>query len=466
MRRFADPYYSPESPIIPRGPNHYHRAVTYVAGLSLVLTGCTTAPDNDSAPTSAPEPTPTSTVLEAFNPIEAECNPESALKFVGSNDAYVDSEAEACLDVYENADIALINYSLDSDTAKTFAADVEAAIEQATRDDIKPTITIIEPSQEAMDLYAKNTDDCAEITDLDDYGSFVADAVMPELRKYDKLLAVSNTQSCNDAAIGVANGTYHRYAEVFEINDSLEAIAANNGKTTIEKKETGGLTVTSSIENPVLTAVHEVLHTFGMGHSGDVTGSGTDMFSYLRSNENDATVQSDNLDLTKFFEKSDYSEYIYDDVMGSPEELPDGATLNALQMSLLEWPQQILGKETKTTLVEVTDKPVSFDAENATSLVAMIKLDTPLPFPQGKGSSYSAGDSQIYDRIAFIGNTFNDGTFYAVDAYVVGNDGNIISLGTMSVEDRAETTHYRLTVEGAVISVDASADNVKVSINK
>lgn len=426
------------------------RVIAFITGLSLSLTGCAAnTPQVEASPFSLP--IVGESLYDTYEGQHGGCDPSGTLNMFSEQPDNLERKAQECLDVYADTDIALINYSLDPNTASQFAEAIEDELAQVTDRLIIPEITIIEPSELARSIYENNVTDCTSIKNIEQYGSFIAAASMEELQPYDQIIGVGNNPVCEENVVGVADGSYHRYSEVFYVNDELTAIENNNNEEVGDNSA-----IQNSLVDPVMTATHEILHNFGLNHSGVFYGK-TNTLNGEFNPDSDYRVN-----LEHYFSSGYYYEYGKSDVMGNPSESPDNTTLNPIQINTLEWPYEILGKETLVDNQDIMKAPAIFTTENNESRIASIALPIALSAPT-EGYFNSSSAHQFYDKLYFT-SIVSDDQVTGVNVYVAGQTGNIISLGAIyrGYGDGAPM-HFELFMTGAEIYVDFTESNATVS---
>ena len=217
--------------IAPRIPT---RLVAGLGGLSLLVSGYLFV--TDVSDTNAESSNP----LRNFRSLSSDCIPTETLEL--TDQAQQQAEALECKAVYEDMDVAIVNYALDEDAAEAIAKSLEARVEDMTARVMNLEVNVITPSDEAIALHAEESpDNCIDYTKEADYGSYIANAVMPELNAYDSIVGLEAMPSCNETVGGVASGGHYRYAEAFNVSDeSNPAIVTTIAITTTARSAARG----------------------------------------------------------------------------------------------------------------------------------------------------------------------------------------------------------------------------------
>jgi len=424
--------------------------------------------------TPAPHPTHVAT-LKTFESPSSGCDPKDLFTFAKSESS-IKKLARLCDALYKDTDVALINYAgLNKKDATHLATGIENRVETTTQGLVSLDITVVEPSKAAKKLFEKETPEgCVDTSDIFEYGSYDAAVTMPDLKKYDKIIGISNDQDCalNDpvnngvgGAIGVAYPIYNRYADVFEVADSIAAIKANDGKVTKEVTD-DNLTVTETLPNPVDIASHEAMHLFGMGHSGTFYSSGSEMSGWEFSAENMPT----SLDLDAYIAQGEYIEYGGSDIMGASGNVPKDSVFNTAEQYLMEWPDRTLDKKTSVKSINLDTEDALFNGMSPANSIAILDLEKSFSMPTGKGSEVSGfGQAQVFNQIAFVPHSepssAPNSPVDSVQVYVLSENNSVVSLG--SIWARGEVSganNFTLTIGGRIIKLDFDPTKGSVSI--
>lgn len=377
---------------------------------------------------------------------ETEPNPEIAANL-----------AEDCLDIYSDTKIALVNYSFNPGVAELFAHQIEADVVAVTEGELHPDVTVVPASAAAeLKLSQKTADgDCVDPNDTGDYSSYIADQIMPELGQYDRILGLSGLAACGDGDLGVAEPTKNRYAELFDVEAAdIQAIADNNGQLTVTS-QTGDAVVSAELNDPAQTAAHELLHLFGLGHSGLLTNS--DRKDLQGWSLEDAPAVNNTLDLAAFINDGFFTEYGGSDVMGYYTQTEaSNLALNSVEQSLLEWPQRLLNESSKVSVVDLSRKPFGITGAEADRQIAWLKLDEGYSMPKGDSLNTDFGNSQTYNQLAFSGVGTRD-LLYGANVYLIGDHNNAVFLGAL-LNLGAGDTNYVIKSGQQIINVNISGD--------
>jgi hypothetical protein len=409
---------------------------------TIVLTAVTVgAISNGPAPKAAPAHPKPSATLETFNSPGSACDPEFDLSLSSAYRAQQERDAQDCLDLYADSNVALVNYSLGKTAAKTLASDVQFLFNQATQDTIHIHVTEVEASDSAKKLFEQETPDSCVIQEPGGQGlpSYIAAETMSELNKYDKIIGVTSDPACEDPSEnievfgGAAQGGSNRYA-----------VEENAGK---------------SVEDARASIIaHELGHLYGMGHSSTLTGpDGASLDEFMKVSSGTGGV----LNLDKYISGGTYNEYGEHTIMGNADDdLKKNADLNIPQQYLLGWAYGILGKESPVMTTELDDSSavVTFGNDTLTSSIAVLNLKNPLQMPNVPKTNDYYG--QKFDRIAFVPE-FKDGTLDGTRVYVLSDKDSVVDLGVLGSK---VANSFTLEIGGKTVDVTVDPTNSSVSI--
>lgn len=390
---------------------------------------------SDTSETSAPIPTASSLHPEFVSPDSA-CTgtPEQT-----TSQHTQEALAQACLELYKQTNVALINYSLSHKKAKKLADGIEAIVERATKHRINIDIAVIEPSAAARRLFKKlNPDGCVELEEgIWQLGAYSAAATMPSLATSDKVIGTSTEEPCKGDIAGIAYTVpYNRYAEIFNSKQAVEDIPYAT------HAEVGA---------------HELLHLFGLHHAGRLLQG---------ESLEDAARRQSKLDLNKYIKEGVWLEYgDGSNIMGSSVN-PGSGELNAAQLEMLDWPHAILSAGTKDSSTDLHEKAFMFDGSSKPDTFAYMSLDEPLILP-GENSPHD--DSPEFNRLAVTpimapmvdSNKSKPSQVYGF-ALHLANDQSTVSIGEIYSSQGKQTTHS-FEIDGHVLSVTLSNDGLTVS---
>lgn len=390
-----------------------------LAGVVFVAGGCSFGHDT-------PNVDSTEGPFAAFEPIQGDCDPSAS----GSVQA-LEERAKDCLDTYDNAEIALVNYAaLTPEDAEKVATDAAVIIETSTDGMIQPTIEVIPASQEAIAAFEKQIagDGCVEGNSLEDYASYTADATM-DLAKYDTIAGITNASSCTEGVKGVANGQYNRYVEVFEAADDMADFHANNDGYEVDEEGRPKYLPNVSVE-----LAHEIFHKFNLDHFGQLYGG-----ELGRS-----------IDLPTYVHDAFYQEYGSDNVMGIVPYLAYDFDLTPSQMYLLEWPQRRLEYETRMDAFDLAEQAVAFSSEDDANSIAILELNP---------VSFSIPEVvEGFDRLIFEPQLSDDGRARAVKVFLVSGNDRIAFVGELY-----EMGTHQLEVGDGIVTVEVTGEAVNLS---
>jgi len=415
--------------IAPRIPT---RLVAGLGGLSLLVSGYLFV--TDVSDTNAESSNP----LRNFRSLSSDCIPTETLEL--TDQAQQQAEALECKAVYEDMDVAIVNYALDEDAAEAIAKSLEARVEDMTARVMNLEVTVITPSDEAIALHAQESpDNCIDYTKEADYGSYIANAVMPELNAYDSIVGLEAMPSCNETVGGVASGGHYRYAEAFNVSDESNPAIV----TTI--------------------AAHELLHLYGIGHSGALHNEDTDISDWFQRRESQHITS---LDIPTYVAGGSYAEYQSAEVMGYPTDTPEYDKLNPIHISELLWPFRELDTENfYDETKNLANGDVSFYRGTSFTTIASLDISAPFDLPTSTDGISDHGEThKKASQLAFTPVYFENGNDIAgVKVQLVTDDNSVISLGGVYVPVNEKSAHYEFVVGEQTVTVNLNHDSAFIT---
>lgn len=409
--------------------------------------------------------------LQAFM-AESACVPE----FLGDmefNDSIVQEEATACVELYENTEVAIVPFGVKSKDAEAIADEIETSFEEITDGKIQIDITVVEPDIATLDAYAEANDaeDCIEINDYNTYGSYIASEAMTKLDKYDKILALNAINACTPFIGGVASIFTNRHAEVFNVQDDWDALVANNGKQRYEHQYDSGFIFVSQLNSPVGIGNHELLHLFGVGHNGKIYGNYDVKSEWQSLNYSVMKAGKDNtpFKLDEYLSYASYSEYDSSNVMGHPD-MDDNRELGIMNEYVLDWPNRVLGDEQSVRVSQLTMGTVEFNLNIGKPQVAVLELDTPLILggntELGKNSTeYTHEFTKLIFTPMHDGHDPFSGT-YGVEVWVMDAGNNAASLGYITAPSEKDGYILSVNDQSVRIRIDDKSPAVYLSLSQ
>lgn len=431
-----------------------------------LLAGCTSGPENTEATATITTPAVTPLgPLESFESPYGVC--QTSMGILAGEDSPLFAEAaRKCLDLYKGAEIALVNYGMDTDDAQSMADRLDKRVESSSEGKLSVTVTVVQPSSEAEKLFQEqNSDNCVDANDVWRYGSYVGSAVMPELVQYDSIIGVSNLESCDGSAAGVASPNYSgRYAEVFDAADKWQAIEDNGGSNVRKTDQGNGFSTVENFQDPADIAAHEWLHVIGLGHAGELFSEGGNLGGQaLLGSQTEAQI-----DLDAYISSGVFREYGDDtNVMGRVSGLREDTLLTTVQQYLLAWPELALGEDAPVTVQDISQQEVTFTADSARDSIAILNLPNPVSMPTGGySSSTDFGESQKFDTLAFVPRFDEEygGVAYGTEVYLTSQDNSTASLGLLYCYNDSGNCQYNFVVGGQKVAAVFSETGVSLRI--
>ncbi|HSA83998.1 MAG TPA: hypothetical protein VLF20_03860, partial [Patescibacteria group bacterium] len=268
--------------------------------------------------------------------------------------------------------IVLIDFynSLSMDQETNMGNEITTLVSQATRGVITPTLTFTDSTTEAQDFFEQLAGMTADPTCTNDllpasFASGAADTTM-DLKNYDTVIALSPKPFCEEGVAGATDRENVRYIDV-----ALQP-TGDIGNTT-----------------PGRTAAHEIMHTFGWGHEGELRTEGQflgltndltfDLVSYLSSAR--YFEYGDTKNLMGFFARD-----------GQPGDAPQP---DPVQMDQL---REDIGDPSREGVVANQEWQEINQTDPNHNPYAIVNLTEPLSI----GTSLEDPNPTIYDKIVLI----------------------------------------------------------------
>ena len=439
----------PQKEIIPTSRERLGQFGATLLGSAILISACSQPP----APTEAKQtsqslrPTTTETKpsprLEDFKDIYGECRLPTTIDSQAAKRLTI--EASACMEAYSDSRIAAINYALEPAQARQLAEDIETTLSEVTDGLITPNVEMIEPTKAAKELYRQhNSDGCVNTNDLYAYSSYVAAASMPELNSYEKVIGLNQYPDCDGKDFAIAYSNFNRYSEVLDVDKLVEKATKNNGSYDSAVKS-------QIIPNPTLLATHEILHNFGLGHSGAV---------YPTTGSIESLAADKAIDLSTYLESSQYFEYGAYDVMGQVyhgdhDYIPK---LNTVQMHVLEWPQRVLDKPSSLKPTNLSHQSAKFYTTSVDSAAATLHLNEPLDLPTETGYNKKINSIVLTPALRYVGES---SSAVSVRIYGTSQTGDVIDLGGFY-----QSGNYSLSINKSLLHISLADAEANISYGK
>lgn len=361
--------------------------------------------------------------------------------------------ARDCQDIQQDGRIAVVTFGgIDVQRTETMAQRVEHTLATATEGIITPELIIVPASDEAEQKVNKAAaDGCLNSKDNAEYGSVLADSVMPELRSYDIILGVTGKIACNGVA-GSSVASKGRHADLYDY-------AIDFHPQTDEAQK-----VRMRFNGDVNTSAHELLHDFGLGHYGGFEpASGTNLTQ--ASNVNPA-----HFDLTDYLEAGTYNEYhLGDNIMGVV--LTNAETIycdSPLQTDRLSWPAQQLG-EAEPAITVTAGQTITLDGKAAQQdKFVTVPLEAPLALTDSATSESTHGQTgtRLFNNLVAVplaAGSDSDPFVSAVDLYL-DDSRNIVNLGKLIMTGRGGSAQKQIKLgNGQLVTVSINAGSLNVT---
>ncbi len=298
-------------------------------------------------------------------------------------------------------------------------------------------VKVVEPSAVATEIFQsaayKNT--CENIDNSYGYGSYIAAAVMPQMASFDKIIGYSLLPACNQSPItGSALMGDHRYADIL-----------------------GSDPLTNQ-----LTGTHELLHLYGLGHSGELLSNSTDLFGNMYPG-NDPEPQFTDIDLDAYVRKGSYFEYGSPDIMGSVSGVIMGQPLNPVHEAILDWTHRFTHRPETVPVEDLADGDVSFSiTDTDPSTVVVLQLRNPLNAPQ-TSTNTEFGAGQVFNWITFT--PYINGTLLmGVTVSLSSEENSAATLGPLVSMTYGDVKEFHLSIGGEKITAAISLTDQRVTL--
>jgi hypothetical protein len=421
---------------------------------TLALTGCTAAEAIQPPSTPVETNTKASTPTEYFSQGEFidPCTPETPGYTFYSNESKREL-ADECSSIYKAGRVALVNYNVPLPVAEKLAEKTEYLISAATNDYINLDIHVVEPSQEARDMFqAANPDNCMDLEDTEQYGSAIANFVMPEiLNESDYVVGLTPATDClspnpHTGRQGISSPLLgNRFLEVL---DADPAASHPEGEM---------------FADDALILTHELLHNLGLGHAGilqlprENNPIALDALTYESSIELDL----DALITTGYYDE--YGDSINTQGNGamsfSDTEIRE-KTHNRIQRERLHWPDYLTQSDLTPNEQIVGSTETLLDTSNPDAF-ASVELPTPVKLNSGPNTpthSFSKFAVLPSEAIA-INEQGSVEKIYRTDLYLTNKEGDTVRLGQVP----STTPHWNLLIGGKIVSINFSDTGVALS---
>lgn len=362
--------------------------------------------------------------------------------------------AERCIALMKHGRVALVTFEVPRKRAQRLADRIEESVSSATRKGVNVSLEVVPASSGALKKLDEtlgsqnclNQDEKAK--ELDSFPSAIAGATMPELKKYDIILAASNTRICKENTVGVASDP--QYADIL-----LGSIAA------FFKKSANANKLIS--EAAVDAGGHELMHLYNWGHIG-VIGPRTSQGGVRAFTPKDFPLDKV-LYLDKYLRTSRYEEYSIGEIMGAADGAPNTAT-NPVQLDELTLPREVLeGEAASPSEVVGADPVIVTDAEAAKGMFARVVLDAPICLTPGGTVSDHGG--VLFDGLAVVATHGTDRLgqhgLRSVKLYFTSSESrNIALFGTLGTAGGKEKS-WIIRSGHQTVTVDMSYDKLTVT---
>lgn len=420
------------------------RIVAAAAAASISLgSGCTVGDAADEIPqTGSPEPyvskydTYFDLPYSACNTYPFQDDVETARK-----------KAEECI-AAQSGRIIFVNFGTDAAAVAVSADQTEALLPKITEGVLTPTIDTVEATPEATAAYvaASNGRECVDTAEPLEYASYAAETTMPETEDYDYVVAISGRSFCASAEAGVADHTRSRISDIEGLYPSGNTVPA---------------------EELLRRNIHEILHLYGVGHSGQVLSRlNSDFSSDIYGN--DITLRTGSLDLNQYLaeDRASYEEY------GDSGSVMGRATGESLEYSKLDVVNQfMLSRHTEIAQqlppsqreADITPAGVTI-AEAQSGAFVSVRLTEPILLP----SRGLADREQYFSDLAFVPHvdgTGGNANIWAVEIGLVSIQNTFASLGPLS-RDNIETGEFKVTAGKEIFTLSFAKDNIQVVKNR
>jgi hypothetical protein len=387
----------------------------------------------------------------AYQPPAAACSFEKRLL-----DPAIEN-GQACYDFLETGKIAMVGYGIPDKTLQASAKATESEI----RRNIKGagvTVVAIAASSGANEVFEDANPKCvdtkgesfrgsdavsAETAAMQRWGSFIADAKMPDLKQYGQVIALSDKPSCEST--------------------SIQGVASSKGSTRHIDIFTAGMYDSSSKdklsvpEQVAEASTHELGHNLGLQH-----GKGIEVISKNYTWVRDQLRDSKSIDLdTVIAEENgqidDYGDRSY---MSGGSDDRRVVAFNAIHQEKLDG---LSRAKNPVQEVKVGRKPQHLDLDDRSRYLSVPLV---LPINESKLRSYDDEDAaHTYDRLALDTSTWTDSTGTTSDQlniYLASADGS----ETILLADTAywgKAINSCLTIGSTPVKLVVDASGAEVS---
>jgi hypothetical protein len=346
----------------------------------------------------------------------------------------------------EGGRIAVVNFGVDNVAVEATVQQSETALPAVTAGVVHPTLEVLPATKEAEAAFAAATADkgCEDAESPVEFASYAAETTMTDkLKQYDAIVAVTSEALCNPDERGIADGIRRHNADV-------------------QSGSAGGSTDTPS--ELARRMVHEVLHLYGVGHSGTIHSRGGDIFSDLYGNDITMQVGALNLDTYLAKDNAEYNEYGDDtSVMGSvTAENVSRTTLNPVNQSVLSRPEQIVDGQPQSDH-STESGPASITlAEAKKGAFITVELQQPIQL-----EGWELKSRQVFDHLALVPRIDTvPGTkpdMWAVGINLINSSNVVASLGLLYRDSKAPNKPFIITSGNQKISLTLSSGSLKVT---
>ncbi len=400
----------------------------------------------------------TSMACAAFLSYSAAQGALDTIKTFYSTEAEAAQQKEAAAD-FSNPEVAVVAFDINTVDTIILAKDIETALETTAHDFIDIDMTIVEPNNDALAMYEASTEmGCIDAVKPKHLTSYLAKEAMPELAKYDKVLTLNAAPVC-DPALGRAFGVLGDTADVYNVSNELNSNGDLKTSNLFKAPDADAMITTG-------VAVHEMLHLFGLGHSGiltpseeDSTESESGLFVFT---ENAATIS---VDIAAIAKKNSYNEYGDTGIMGSSVYSPQHYELSVVQKYGLDWANRALGDSTVIQVKEPKHGVMTFEEGDRDTSIGIIELKTPVTV---KNDTLE----RPFDKVAIVPSSCtNDQAVacatnpYKAELYLMNDKNDSIRLGELANVGESDIT-YDLTVEHQHIVVEMSYSTGQVIVKE
>jgi len=374
-----------------------------LAASGMLLAGCGLVPDMPNVPNQPPAP---AEHVYTLPPTGSEASPCAEPK---PDDPHIKEKARRCEEMQAAGTVAIVSFDADPNRISAFSRIIPLKISDATGGKVHLTTTPMDasPTAKAALSYFEHGKDCVDTSDKAPLPARIADATMPELHKYDLVLAVTEQKACGtqagqtsgrlvNAYVGKAGGNLNT-AEAVVLHEVGHGVGENHRGTA------GPLAPGHKVPN--------ILNVYGYA-----LGEPLDLKGYLGGAHGPVAFQEYSLGPNIM------------GTLGTPANvLPDST-----QEALLDWPKAVLGQG--SSIEQVGSKPVRISPEDAAdNKVASVILDPPAKIVNVNTASADHPASRDFTKLIIEPRVYgsdmsNVETF--VDLQLVDKDHATVDLGT------------------------------------